>query len=143
MHDRQRRSTVRLRPTVAAIALPVLILSVAACTQPSGLPTAEDVDVNRGAVLFARDCASCHGADSRGGIAPDLTTLSVRAGGAFPIDRVRATIYTGGGRRSEVTMPHFGARDMGQTVVVEHEGLGTPVPADLLALTTFLESVQD
>jgi hypothetical protein len=39
-------------------------------------------------------------------------------------------------------MPEFGAGDMGATVIVEHDGLGTPVPADLLALTEYLETIQ-
>lgn len=143
MHDRDRTSVAAVGPTAAVLMLPALVLAVAGCTQTSQLPTAEDVDVNRGAVLFAQNCAVCHGADAGGARAPDLTSLSARAGGIFPIDQVRATIYLGGGRTGDTTMPHFGANDMGQTVIVEHEGLGTPVPADLLALTTFLESVQN
>lgn len=142
MHDRQRSSAASFRWTAASLALALLALGGTACTQSSILPTAEDVDVNRGAILFARDCAACHGADARGGRAPDLTTLSARNGGTFPLDQVRSTIYLGGGRSGATTMPRFGAQDMGQTVIVEHQGLGTPVPADLLALTTFLESVQ-
>lgn len=39
-------------------------------------------------------------------------------------------------------MPEVGERGMGQTVLVEHEGLGTPAPADLLALATYLESIR-
>ena len=33
--------------------------------------------------------------------------------------------------------------DMGDTVIVEKDGIGTPVPAELLALTEYLESVQE
>jgi hypothetical protein len=39
-------------------------------------------------------------------------------------------------------MPEFGAEGLGMTVIVEHEGVGTPVPADLLALAAWLEGVQ-
>jgi hypothetical protein len=42
----------------------------------------------------------------------------------------------------DAVMPEFGAEDMGDTVIVEHEGLGTPVPADLLALTEYLRTIQ-
>lgn len=39
-------------------------------------------------------------------------------------------------------MPEFGAGDMGDTIIVEENGIGTPVPAELLALTEYLEDVQ-
>ena len=107
-------------------------------------------DAAHGAALFAQDCAACHGADGRGGAsaagrAPDLTGLAARAGGTFPTIEVLAQI-DGLGRHGdpEPRMPEFGAGDMGPTVVVElTEGIGTPVPADLLALAGYLESIQD
>jgi hypothetical protein len=41
-------------------------------------------------------------------------------------------------------MPEFGAGDMGDTIIVENpDGTGTPVPARLLALADFVESLQD
>ena len=39
-------------------------------------------------------------------------------------------------------MPEFGAAGLGETVIVEKDGIGTPVPAELLALTEYLEGVQ-
>jgi hypothetical protein len=40
-------------------------------------------------------------------------------------------------------MPEFGADDLGPLVVVEVEdGIGTPIPADLIALSEYLRSVQ-
>ena len=120
--------------------LPLILL--AGCVG-GGLPTTSDVDVPRGAALFAENCAACHGADGTGGIGPDLTRLAHRNGGDFPETRVMAQI-DGMARHGDsgAVMPEFGAGDMGATVVVEHDGLGTPVPADLLALTTYLESIQ-
>ncbi|TFL19372.1 c-type cytochrome [Jannaschia formosa] len=120
-------------------ALP-LILLLAAC-QPGGPPTEAQVDATRGAALFAQDCAECHGADGTGGVGPDLTGLG--RGDAFPLMRVMAQI-DGLGRHGDpdAVMPEFGARGMGDTVIVEHEGLGTPVPADLLALATYLRTIQ-
>lgn len=118
----------------------ILTLGQAACVTT---PPAEDaVSATRGAALFARDCAACHGADARGGTGPDLTGLAARNGGTFPVIRVMAQI-DGLGRHGDpgAVMPEFGAGDLGETVVVEHEGLGLPVPVDLLALATFLEGV--
>ncbi len=118
------------------------IFALAACNG-SPLPTTDDVSASRGMALFAQDCSSCHGADATGGIGPDLTGLSAQTGGVFPAQQVMAQI-DGLERHgdADAVMPEFGADDMGATVIVEHEGLGTPVPADLLALTTYLESVQ-
>jgi hypothetical protein len=62
----------------------------------------------------------------------------------FPRDAVMSTI-DGYGRAggSHGAMPEFGAGDLGPLVQVEADGLSTPVPADLLALTNYLESIQD
>jgi hypothetical protein len=43
----------------------------------------------------------------------------------------------------DAIMPEFGARDLGDTVIVEQDGLGMPVPADLLALTEYLRTIQE
>lgn len=106
-----------------------------------------------GRALFAAQCAACHGDDARGagpladGLPappPDLTGLSARHGGMFPRDYVMSTIdgYSRGQHGAQV-MPEFGAGDMGETIVVEDaEGHGIPVPANLLALTDFLASLQ-
>jgi len=47
------------------------------------------------------------------------------------------------GAHFSAAMPEFGAGDMGPTVIVEEDGLGTPVPARLLALGTWLETIQE
>ncbi|SFJ03015.1 c-type cytochrome [Jannaschia pohangensis] len=121
-------------------ALPFLCLALAACQPVDPEPR---VDVERGAALFEQNCAACHGADAKGRIGPDLTTLAARNGGTFPQTRVMAQI-DGLARHGKdgAVMPEFGAGDLGPTVVVEHEGLGTPVPADLLALSEYLASIQ-
>ncbi|WP_299656227.1 cytochrome c [uncultured Jannaschia sp.] len=115
-----------------------------ACQTNDRLPTEADIDASRGKALFAASCTGCHDDDGSGGIGPDLTGLSARAGGTFPEDYVMATI-DGLDRHGdpEAVMPEFGAQGLGDTVIVEHDGLGTPVPADLLALTAFLRSIQD
>ena len=54
-------------------------------------------DAAEGALIYAQSCAPCHGAEARGNgpMAPvlvlqpsDLTTLTARNGGAFPLLRV-------------------------------------------------------
>ena len=118
-------------------------LTLSAC-QSEGLPTEADISTPRGAALFAQNCAVCHGADATGGTGPNLTTIATRNGGTFPTDRVRAQI-DGLGRHGDpdAVMPEFGAAGLGDTVVVEEDGLGVPVPADLLALGAYLEGVQE
>jgi hypothetical protein len=46
------------------------------------------------------------------------------------------------GAHFSAAMPEFGAGDLGETIIVENEGLGTPVPMKLLMLTEYLESIQ-
>lgn len=103
--------------------------------------------------LFAENCASCHGADGKGGgdmaaglptVLPDLTTLSARHRGVFPRDYVMSTIdgYSRGLHGAQV-MPEFGAGDLGPTVLIENgDGNGIPVPVNLLLLAQYLESIQ-
>ncbi|MEO1638182.1 MAG: c-type cytochrome [Pseudomonadota bacterium] len=123
--------------------LPILaILSLAACVEGP-------VD---GRSAYLESCASCHGADAMGDgpaaralgvVAPDLTMISARNGGTFPRDQVMS-IIDGLNRAPHFSaaMPEFGAGDLGETVIVEEDGLGTPVPMTLLLLTEYLESIQ-
>ncbi|PIE11223.1 MAG: cytochrome C [Rhodobacterales bacterium] len=124
------------------------LIALAAACQP-----VESPDVTQAAGFYADNCTACHGADGRGNgemaahlITPpqDLTTLSKRNGGTFPRDYVMSTID--GYQRGEhfsAAMPEFGVLDLGETVIVEDEnGNGEPVPAMLLALTDYLESIQ-
>lgn len=117
-------------------------LGLAACVE-------EPVD---GPTAFMENCASCHGADAKGGgpagrdlatAPPDLTMIAARNGGIFPTDQVMSTIDgLDRGSHFSAAMPEFGAGDLGETVIVENEGLGTPVPMKLLVLTEYLESIQ-
>jgi len=69
-----------------------------------------------GRLLFRAYCAACHGPDAKGGgpaasslktPPPDLTLISRRNGGSFPMVRVQKTISGEG----VVTSPH-GSREM-------------------------------
>ncbi len=117
-------------------------LGLAACVE-------EPID---GPTAYMENCASCHGADGTGngpaarGLAtapPDLTTIATRNGGVFPTDQVMSTIDgLDRGAHFSTAMPEFGAGDLGETIIVENEGLGTPVPTKLLVLTEYLQSIQ-
>ena len=122
-----------------------------------GLPACERfeqprIDVARGKSLFAEQCAACHGADGSGSgsatfglavIPPDLTQFALANGGVFPRDQIMSVI-DGYYRREHVfnPMPVFGEEDMGPTVIVGEDDAATPVPANLLALTNYLEIIQ-
>lgn len=118
------------------------ILGLSACVE----------DPMDGRTAYQDNCASCHGADAKGDgpaaralavAPPDLTTISMRNGGAFPRDYVMSTIDgLDRGTHFDPAMPEFGAGDLGETTIVENEGLGTPVPVKLLILSDYLESLQ-
>jgi mono/diheme cytochrome c family protein len=117
-------------------------LGLAACVE-------EPID---GPTAYMENCASCHGADGTGNgpaarglatVPPDLTRIAARNGGAFPTDQVMSTIDgLDRGAHFSTAMPEFGAGDLGETIIVENEGLGTPVPTKLLVLTEYLQSIQ-
>ena len=50
----------------------------------------------------------------------------------FPLFLAQASAERGA--HFSVAMPEFGAGDMGDTIIIERDGLGTPVPERLLAL---------
>ncbi|WP_245760340.1 c-type cytochrome [Roseivivax halotolerans] len=108
-------------------------LGLAACS-----PAPEPSIPARGAKLFQQTCAACHGADGRGGSAPDLTRLIMDGSGTFPSIETLNRMHEGGD-----AMPAFRDLALGPTVVVEiEEGIGTPVPEDMLAIWRYLETIQ-
>ncbi len=117
----------------------------AACVASDDMPEPPE-----GAVLFADNCASCHGAGATGGEVlaggrrpPDLTGLAARHGGAFPRARVLSQIDGyGRGKLPVDAMPHFGDLLEGDLVPVEVAGTLTPTPRPLAALMVYLESIQ-
>lgn len=129
------------------------MILIAACAVSGCVEQELDVSAEAGAVLFAENCAACHGVDARGAgdfgvelftVPPDLTRLAAENGGVFPRDYVLGVIdgFDRGDHFSGA-MPEFGAGDMGPTVIVEEDGLGVPVPARLLALAEYLEGIQE
>ena len=111
------------------------------------MPTRDD-----GAIFFAQNCATCHGADGTGDgptakqqvlRLPDLTTLSQRNGGEFP--QARAMSYIWGDPDNDHlarVMPSFGGQMAEDLVPVEIDGILTPTPRELAGLYFYLESIQ-
>ncbi len=125
-------------------------LALAACVE-QGADVEIDTSMEAGALLFADNCAACHGADGKGMfgtqaaiVAPDLTRLTAQAGGEFPRNYIMGVIDGFDPEsHSDGVMPEFGAGDLGPVVIVEEDGLGTPVPSRLLALAAYIESIQE
>lgn len=107
-----------------------------------------------GRQLFTDNCAACHGANARGDgplaegleiAPPDLRQITARNDGVFPRVQVLSTIdgYTRT-IRHETAMPEFGVLLDGPIVLYETApGVMTPTPQPLVALTTYLEAIQD
>jgi mono/diheme cytochrome c family protein len=114
-----------------------LCAAVASAAEPSG------------DALFAKHCATCHGADGEGGgpaadamkvTMPNLRTLAKRNGGTFPRDAVAAYID---GREQIAShgdrlMPVWG--DFLQRA--EDKGTEAPVRMRIEALVEFIERLQ-
>lgn len=108
---------------------------------------------SEGALLFAENCVVCHGSTAQGdgplawALAKkpaDLTKLASSRDGVLPRTHVLAVID--GYQRFELPgqeMPEFGLLLQGPTVPVDlGDGSFTPVPRPLVALLTYLESIQ-
>lgn len=122
--------------------LPLAALALLATCGPEPEAAAD------GAALYARHCAACHGPAATGGAAagaPDLTRLAARNGSVFPETRVMSVIdgYT---RRDQhgAHMPEFGTLlDEDKMLWQPPEGgAAVPTPRALVALATYLETLQ-
>jgi len=123
----------------------VTLVTISACAQDQRVA---------GRALFDQYCVSCHGADGRGdgpaaaGLAKrpaDLTGISARNGGTFPMMRVMSVIdgYTRRGDHSSI-MPELGvALQEGPLVMLDTgDGVATPTPGNLVALAEYLRGIQ-
>jgi mono/diheme cytochrome c family protein len=131
-------------------------MKMTACAICAGLALAACAPERQvtGRALFDQYCVSCHGTEARGdgpaaaglGKRPaDLTGISARNGGTFPMVRVMSVIdgYTRRGDRTSV-MPELGAAlQEGPLVMLETgDGTSTPTPGNLVALAEYLRSLQ-
>ena len=127
----------------------VAVLGVAACVPGLG-PVAH----MQGAADFNELCAPCHGRSGRGDVplaegldhAPaDLTGLSARHGGEFPMAYVMSKIwgYEKGAAPSDI-MPKFEPLMEGKTVLVDTgDGIQTPTPERLVEIANYLATLQE
>lgn len=137
---------MRIPLTLAAFLVTGLVL---ACTRvPLGL----------GETTYRDYCVSCHGTAGKGdgplaaGLsrAPaDLTTITARHGGTFPLAAVMSQIdgYSrglhGAAGDDAMVMPEFGTILAGKTVLYDvGDGIDTPTPERLAALAEYLRSLQ-
>lgn len=128
--------------------LPLALAALVALPALAGPP-------DPGQVAFGQMCADCHGLDARGDgpkaallpVRPaDLTTLSARVGGAFPMLHVIGVIDGSdrdAGHNGPSPMPAFGALVGGQSAAIDTPG-GTVLftRGVILSIAYYLESVQ-
>lgn len=130
---------------VAGVAI---TLGLAACTTTMPAPQA-------GRALYMDYCSTCHGETGKGdgplardwATPPaDLTAITRRNGGTFPLAQVMSKIdgYGRSGLKGE-TMPEMGQvfQDARQVLVDTGDGAATPVPEPLFELAEYLRSIQD
>ena len=128
------------------ILFPVLTAAaLIACTPPTPTPS--------GASDFADLCAPCHGTTGKGDgpmaadlvkKPADLTGLTARNGGTFPMERVMNKIW-GYSRGAAVPsmMPKFAPLLESDTVLVDlGDGVQTPTPQRLIDLADYLTTLQ-
>lgn len=125
----------------------VLLSLCCASAMTAGAAMAQDADV--GAGLYADYCAACHGASGKGDgdmanvitiPSPDLTSLSARNGGVFPMLQVIHIIDGRTGVRAHGgAMPIFGRSFSG-----DGDGYGGVLESRgrILSLAMYLESIQ-
>jgi len=126
----------------------IMIIATAA-----GAVSAQDTDVEHGRDLFLCFCAECHGKDaaSMGPLAellaidpPDLTELTARNRGAFPIEAVAKQIDGRIAIEPHSYMPVFGPSLEGDQFVSFALPSGQPmmIAQPLANLMTYLRSAQ-
>jgi mono/diheme cytochrome c family protein len=129
------------------------VLAAALCaTQAVAADKPAKATRDAGKAEFAEHCVVCHGADGTGNgsyvellkkAPPDLTTLSKRNGGVFPLERVAGTID---GRQlpkshGERDMPIWGSRYVAETVRAAEYYVDTPYDMEMYARARVLSLV--
>ncbi len=126
-----------------------LLLTLAAC-----LPGQTPTPPSSGKADFTELCAPCHGASAKGdgelakSLAhppADLTGLSSRHGGVFPMAYVMSKIWGySHGEAPSALMPKFAPLMEGPTVLVDTgDGIQTPTPLRLVEIAEYLKTVQE
>lgn len=109
--------------------------------------------VPSGAALYRENCVACHGSSGAGDgplaadlpVAPaNLRGLAAANGGVYPAEAVMTKVYGYRGRDFDALMPEFGPILEGPSVVwTAPDGRDLPAPAALVALTEYIETLQD
>ena len=134
-----------------ARALP-LILLLAACV-PAAAPPATPPGPASGKADFMELCAPCHGVTGKGDgelgktlahPPADLTGISARHGGAFPMAYVMSKIWGyQKGKAPTALMPKFAPLMEGPLVLVDTgDGIQTPTPQRLVQIAEYLRTIQ-
>ena len=128
----------------------VLKSALSVCAAALALPAIAEQTLPDGRDLYLRYCSSCHANDARGGAgdtatpAPDLTKIAERRNAVWPMLEIMSIIdgYT------KTTEPRPGMpviSELLEGAQVEFDpgnGMTFPVPANLVAVVQYLESVQ-
>ena len=134
------------------ISLPVLLglsgVLVSACAE---LPTRDQATLKRGAFVYSKECAQCHGVDARGGgpeslgigvVPPDLTILSLANDGEFPREFVSRFVMGLLEKDTlDPTMPEFATAGLAH-VYPDGGADGEILEADFANLLDYLSSIQ-
>jgi mono/diheme cytochrome c family protein len=103
--------------SVGALSIAATILGLASWTQRAGPPKEGLIASIQGPALYKTYCAACHGPEAKGNgpvastlkIPPaDLTRISTRNGGTFPLMRIERIISGEEERRGHGAMPAWG-----------------------------------
>ena len=120
------------------------------CAVTLAWPVIAEESTPDGRDLFLRYCAKCHGDDARGGQghtttpAPDMTKIAERRGSVWPMLEIMSIIdgYT------KTTEPRAGMpviSELTEGTQIEFDtgnGISVAVPANLIAVARYLESIQ-
>jgi mono/diheme cytochrome c family protein len=137
-----------IRPLILLV--PLALVALAACLPSGPSDTAEAIPT--GAEDFDSYCAVCHGTSGKGdGDAAadlpqkpaDLTQISARNGGTFPMTRVMAHIW-GYAQEDGRVMPRFAPLLDGNLVLFDSgDGIATPTPIRLVQLADYVKGLQE
>jgi mono/diheme cytochrome c family protein len=103
--------------SVGILSITVTILGLAWGIQRTGLPKERLIASIQGPALYKAYCAACHGPEAKGNgpaastlkVPPaDLTRISARNGGTFPLMRIERIISGDEERRGHGPMPAWG-----------------------------------
>lgn len=118
-----------------------------------GLAACSTAPSQSGEALYRENCQVCHGRTGAGDgpyagdlpVAPaNLRLLAEANDGVFPTEQVMVEIYGYRGKDLDALMPEFGPiLDSPQVIWTAKDGREIPTPSALVALTAYLETLQD